>query len=133
MLIVEGRIVRVMAQKKPAVTRVKPSRLERWKQEVEESNRFNSLSQALRVGFEQLFSESGDTDEELIKRLDNLENEVRENRKKIERIPAKQPTIEEITDAMQREVELESYIKTRYHPFDFGEEIMGEDYEGDDE
>lgn len=88
--------------KKPAVTRVEEDRHDRWKRQVEESDEFNSLSQALRVGFEQLMdddTQDGDvqTSDEVIARLDKLEAEIQENREQIERIPYNYPTLEEIS------------------------------------
>lgn len=91
---------RIDMARKPAVTRVDEDRHDRWKQQVEESDRFNSLSQALRVGFEQLMDEDTQnvhTSDELIARLDDLEAEIQENRAQIERLPYNYPTLEEIS------------------------------------
>jgi len=91
-----------MAEEKKLVgVRISDERRQRWKEQVEESNEYNSMAQAMRVGFEQLFSDEGGAGmetERVIERIDKLEQEVTENREQIERIPYNYPSLEEISE-----------------------------------
>jgi len=89
-------------EKKLVGVRISEERRQRWKEQVEESNEYNSMAQAMRVGFEQLFDDSsgagGMETERVIERIDKLEQEVTDNREQIERIPYNYPKLEEISE-----------------------------------
>jgi hypothetical protein len=89
-------------EKKLVGVRIEEDRRQRWKKEIEESDEFNSMAQAMRVGFERLFDEEagagGMETEKIIERMDKLEEEIEENREQIERIPFQYPSVEELAE-----------------------------------
>lgn len=89
-------------QKKKLVgVRIEEDRRQRWKQEIEDSDEFNSMAQAMRVGFERLFDDDSGSSmetERIIERMDKLEEEIEENRKQIERVPFQYPEVEELAE-----------------------------------
>lgn len=88
-------------EKKLVGVRIEEDRRQRWKREIEESSEFNSMAQAMRVGFERLFDEDSGSSmetERIIERMDKLEEEIEENREQIERIPFQYPEVEELAE-----------------------------------
>ena len=89
-------------EKKLVGVRITEERRQNWKEQIEDSNEFNSMAQAMRVGFERLFDEDQGASEfqaqEIKERLDKIEEKVEKNQQEIERIPFQYPSLEEISE-----------------------------------
>lgn len=100
--------------------KIDPDRHQRWKEGIEESTEFNTLSQAIRVGVEQVLFEEGTegefsvNDEEIVEQLDDIEKQLNKTRTAVIETNEKMPTLDEFAEEVLYQLsEYERYEKSR--------------------